>query len=78
MYQRETFYECVYESGQNQFRFQIRAWSEAEALASVRDALETAGVRVAGALQVKNLKGRVLRRATYAPGGRPQVAATAH
>jgi len=65
MAKREGFYECVYSSDRNEYRFHLRAWNEQEAETRLRDLLLSYDIRAAGTLLIRNAKGLVVRRSGY-------------
>ena len=67
MSKREDFFECEYASGRGDFQFHVRAWSALEAERTLREALVSAGVRAPGAMVIRNLKGRIVRRGRFSP-----------
>jgi len=67
MSKREGFFECVFASEGNEYQFHLRAWNEQEAEQHFRETLGGYGVRSSGTLSIRDLKGRVLRRAGYEP-----------
>ena len=75
MTKREEFYECEYVSGRGDFQFHVRAWSAVEAEQALRDSLASAGVRAAGTVVIRNLKGRILRRGRYSPPAQVEISA---
>jgi hypothetical protein len=67
MAKREAFYLCVLVSDRNEYEFHFRAWTPEAAEAHFRDALQGSGVSSPGELVIRNRKGEVVRRSTYAP-----------
>ncbi len=67
MSKREGFFECVFASDGNEYQFHLRAWNEAEAELHLREMLCGYGVSFPGTLLIRNLKGKIVRRAHYAP-----------
>ena len=64
---REPFFECVFVSERNEYRFHFRAWTAAEAEYHLRRQLEESGVAADGELRVLDAKGRLLRTSPYRP-----------
>lgn len=73
MRKREGFFECVFASDGNEYAFHLRAWDEAEAEAHLRELLRDYGVTSPGALLIRDLKGRVVRRGDYAASTAPRA-----
>jgi len=65
MSKREGFYDCVYSSDRNEYRFFLRAWNEEEAARRLRDLLLSYDIRTVGTLVVMDRKGRIVRRADF-------------
>jgi hypothetical protein len=63
---RERFFECIFATEQNEYRFHLREWNAQQALEHLRDDLRGCGVAVAGELRVLRA-GKVLLRLPYAP-----------
>jgi len=63
---RERFFECIFATKRNEYRFHVRAWNAQQALEHLRDDLRGCRVAAAGDLQVL-LRGKVLLRVPYAP-----------
>ncbi|HTP30076.1 MAG TPA: hypothetical protein VMK12_31020 [Anaeromyxobacteraceae bacterium] len=66
---RERFFECIFSSDRNEYRFHVRAWDAAEAEAHLRASLRANGLRELGAILVRDDHGTLLRKATYAGEG---------
>jgi len=64
---RESFFECVFLSDRNEYVFHFRGWSAEEAEAHFREALIGDGLLVAGAIEVRDARHKVLRRSKYLP-----------
>ncbi len=62
---REPFFECVFVSEQNEYRFHLRAWTAADAEQVLADELRANGVTSRGELRILDSKGRVTRRGKY-------------
>ncbi len=65
MTSREPFYECMFVSERNEYRFHVRAWTADEAEAHLRSALESSGLTAEGEPRVLDSKGRLLRRSAF-------------
>jgi len=64
---RESFFECVFVSDKNEYRFHFRAWTPEDAAKHFRDALRSNGVTSTGALLIRGPEGELLRRVPYDP-----------
>jgi hypothetical protein len=62
---RERFFECIFTTERNEYRFHIRAWNAQQALEQLRDELR-GRVTVAGEVRVL-LGGKELLRLPHAP-----------
>jgi len=76
MAKREQFFECIFLSDRNEYRFHFRAWSPEAAEFLFRDELRSCGVNAAGTLLVCDLKGQLMRSADYSPPEKGQQAAS--
>ena len=64
---REPFFECVFVSDRNEYRFHFRAWTAAEAEYHLRRELQESGVAADGELRVLDKKGHLLSTSAYRP-----------
>jgi kynurenine formamidase len=73
MPKREQFFECVFVSDRNEYRFHFRAWNPEAAELLFRDELRACGVNAPGTLHICDSKGQLMRSADYEPfdKGRP-------
>lgn len=67
MAKREPFFECVFVSEGNEYRFHIRAWNAEEARYHLRNELRSYGVTASGELRLFGLRGGLLQRSTFDP-----------
>jgi hypothetical protein len=65
---RERFFECLFVSDRNEYRFHFRAWSAEEAGQHLLDDLRDHGLTASGELRVLDPRGRVVLRSEYVPG----------
>jgi len=73
MAKREQFFECVFVSDRNEYRFHFRAWTPEAAEFLFRDELRACGVSALGTLLVCDSKGQLMRSAEYEPSGDPSA-----
>jgi hypothetical protein len=64
---REPFFECVFVSGRNEYRFHVRAWTAEEAECHLREALQSHGLVARGEVRVQDARGRLVRRGRFEP-----------
>lgn len=64
---REKHFECVFTSGGVETAVHLSAWDALSAEELFREALLAAGIRVAGAIRIRDSKGRVAREARFEP-----------
>jgi hypothetical protein len=74
---RERLFECTYGNPGEEGKVVFRAWTPIEAAAGVEEALQGAGIPLAGVITVRDVRGRVLLRVPVRPPQHPGVAGAA-
>jgi hypothetical protein len=64
---REMHFECIFTSGGTETAVHLSAWDARSAEELFREALLASGIRVAGAIRIRDPKGRLVREARFEP-----------
>lgn len=64
---RERLFECTYGTPGDEGKIVFRAWTPAEAAAGTEEALQRAGIPLAGEITVRDSRGRVQLRVAVRP-----------